>query len=215
MGIPRLIRWSGMTLLFSGVILVIAMLLHPHGAAFSETLERRWTPVHIAEGLMYLLNLLGLLGLYLRQAEKAGMLGLLGFVLTLFGSAFGLSVAVDEVVLYPFIAAQEYAPKTWFDLSGLAWPLAGLVLPLLLNIIFFDLGILLTGIAIIRAGVLPRWVGWLLIISEALFMVAFLSPAIYSLFYIGRVMMGIGFAWAGYVLWSGKGQMAAQYIPAG
>ncbi len=214
MGIPRLIRWSGMALLFSGIILVVAMLLHPRGAVFSETLERRWTPVHIAEGLVYLLNLLGLSGLYLRQVEKAGMLGLFGFVLTLFGSAFGLSVAVDEVVLYPFIAAQEYAPKTWFDLAGLAWPLAGLVVPLLLNIIFFDLGIILTGIVIVRAGALSHWVGWSFISSMALSIGAFLSPAIYSIFYIGGMILGIGFAWAGYVLWSGKGQMAAQYIPA-
>lgn len=215
MGIPRLIRWSGMALLFSGVILVTSMLLHPRGAAFGETLERQWMPVHIAEGLVYLLDLLGLSGLYLRQAEKAGMLGLVGFVLTLFGSAFGLSVAVDELVLYPYIAAQEYAPKTWFDLAELAWPLAGLVLPLLLNIIFFDLGVILTGLAILRAGILPRWVGWQLLVGMALSIGAFLSPAIYSLFYIGEMVLGIGFAWAGYVLWSGKGQMAAQYIPAG
>jgi len=215
MGIPRLIRWSGMALGFSGIILVIAMLLHPRGAAFSETLERRWTPVHIAEGLVYLLNLLGLSGLYLKQAEKAGVLGLCGFVLTLFGSAFGLSVAVDEVVLYPFIAAQEYAPKTWFDLAGLAWPLAGLVVPLLLDIIFFDLGVILTGVTIVRAGILPRRLGWLILIGIALSIGAFLSPAIYSLFYIGEMVLGIGFAWAGYALWSGKDQMAAQYIPTG
>ncbi len=210
----RLIRWSGMTLLFSGIILGIAMLLHPRGAAFSETLEHLWVPLHIAEGLVYLLNLLGLSGLYLSQAEKAGNIGFIGFVLTLFGSAFGLSVAVDEVVLYPFIAAQEYAPKTWFDLAGLAWPLKGLVLPLLLNIVFFDLGIILTGVAIVRAGVLPRWVGWLLEISMALSIGAFLSPAIYSLFYVGGMVLGIGFAWAGYLLWSGQGQMSAKSIPA-
>ena len=210
----RLIRWSGMALLCSGIILAVAMLLHPHGAAFSETLERRWMPVHIAEGLVYLLNLLGLLGLYLRQAEKAGNVGLIGFILTLLGSAFGLSVAVDEVVLYPFIAAQEYGPKSWFDLAGLAWPLKGLVLPLLLNIIFFDLGIILTGIAIVRAGVLSHWVGWLFISSMAVSIGAFLSPAIYNLFYIGGMVLGIGFAWAGHVLWSGKGQMAEQYISA-
>lgn len=204
-----------MALLFSGMILVVSMLLNPRGAAFSETLQGRWASIHIAEGLVYLLNSLGLLGLYLRQAEKAGMHGLLGFVLTLFGSAFGLSVAVDEVVLYPFIAAQEYAPKTWFDLAGLAWPLAGLVVPLLLNIIFFDLGVILTGIVILHAGILQRRVGWLLLIGMALSIGAFLSPVIYSLFYVGEMVLGIGFAWAGYMLWSEKDQMAAQYIPTG
>jgi len=62
-----------------------------------------------------------------------------------------------------------------------------------------------------RAGVLPRWAGLLLIIGVA-FQMAEGSPIDQTLLHviltIGRVAFGLGLAWMGYALWSEKRELA-------
>jgi lysylphosphatidylglycerol synthetase-like protein (DUF2156 family) len=125
MAIRKLIRWSGMALLLGGVSAIMAALFHPNNYALNAVLDPFWKPAHVAEGLTELLLVLGLVGLYLRQAERTGLLGLIGFILALFGSAALLNVALlDEVYFLPFIAAQQAAPKSAFDVIDPAGPLA-------------------------------------------------------------------------------------------
>jgi hypothetical protein len=70
----------------------------------------------------------------------------------------------------------------------------------------FGQGYILFGVATMRAGVLPRWSGLLLIIGVLFFMNSeaqlFDRALSHVIATIGDVVFGLGFAWAGYVLWS-------------
>jgi len=78
----------------------------------------------------------------------------------------------------------------------------------------YALGFILLGITTMRAGVLPRLAGLLLIVGTVLTLVPsiglFLSPSegLFVVNSIGRVIFGIAFVWLGYALWSEKDERA-------
>ena len=87
----------------------------------------------------------------------------------------------------------------------------------LLTVGFF-LGVILFGIATLRARVLPRQAGILMIIGSPLNMVGavlglLVFEALWSVAILGALALGLGLAWAGYSLWSYKEKMVLQ--PAG
>jgi hypothetical protein len=76
----------------------------------------------------------------------------------------------------------------------------------------YILGYILFGVASMRAGVLPRWAGLMLIIGSSFFLISetglvggTLSHVIVT---VGDVMFGLGLAWMGYTLWSEKRDLA-------
>jgi hypothetical protein len=86
-------------------------------------------------------------------------------------------------------------------------PPPGLDAAFLLLAVVFSLGYVLLGIAIVRAGVLPRGVGLLLAISAPVFMLG-TGPVgemfgTDVLFKLGGVLLAAAFAWLGYALWTG------------
>ncbi|MDE3231657.1 MAG: hypothetical protein KGO05_17385 [Chloroflexota bacterium] len=114
--------------------------------------------------------LLGLPGMYARQAQRAGIIGLLGFVLVWY-------VTLVQSILLPFgnisfmsdmsanlipqkVATMMTPPPVWGPFFMVS--MAGEVL-----------GILLLAIAILRAGVFPRWIGWTFIATLVLGVVSF------------------------------------------
>jgi hypothetical protein len=63
----------------------------------------------------------------------------------------------------------------------------------------FGLGVILSGVAIIRAGVpLPSLAGVLMLVAAAAFLIGIAVTVVY---YIGAMVLGIAFAWIGAVLW--------------
>jgi len=141
---------------------------------------------------------LGLVGLYARQVEKAGWLGLAGFVLAFIGTGFVETILLMVSTIIPLIGAQ--AP-TIFD-QAMTPP--AFLLPVFIG--GFGLGYILFGVATMRAGVLPRWSGLLLIIGVSFFMISegplFDRTLSHVIATIGDVVFGMGLAWAGYALWS-------------
>ncbi|GHO66839.1 hypothetical protein KSC_057310 [Ktedonobacter sp. SOSP1-52] len=131
------------------------------------------------------LVILGLPGMYARQAQRAGILGLVGtalmicyiLILGTFGSAL-------NAVLLPFIAthapalAQSEPPGLgiFFMVGGLLGALGGISL----------------GLATIRASILPRWTGVLLMGSVIQVVGDFFQSPIANL---GFMLVMIGFAW--------------------
>jgi hypothetical protein len=86
--------------------------------------------------------------------------------------------------------------------------------------IALTLGLLLTGIATIRAGIFPRWAGILLLAAMAgftfdFFVAEFLPPAAGQLgSAIFGILLALSFAWIGVALWMGKlGLAIRQVIP--
>ncbi len=156
-----------------------------------------------------LLLLIGLPAISARQASHAGWLGLVGFVLTFIGGFLFTSFSVTALLILPWLA--QVAPK----LAAGNGPPAIFVYFLVASLLFAVGGILL-GIATMRAGVLPRWAGLLIIISAVLGLVSFPLNGIISSI-VGTVsfaLFGLGLAWIGYALVSGGTSEMAQPSPA-
>jgi hypothetical protein len=201
-----LARWGGLAAVAGGVLLVIwAFLLIP---VFSPT----WIPgslyrLYIALwSLSWLLLVGGLLGLHARQANASGRLGAAGFAIASLG---GLVVAVLSFV---YLEWPMPGPYSWGDGSGFG--VATLV---------WEVGLLLLGIATLRARALP--LPWRTL-PLAIFLVfpfsIMLTPLMLGagleseFFYSGapRALSGIGWVLLGYALWSGVGEGVRRSAPA-
>jgi hypothetical protein len=78
--------------------------------------------------------------------------------------------------------------------------------------VMYLLGLLLFGIAMFRARILPRWAAGLLAFSGplAIIMVALLPHQFERL---AAMPMGIALAWLGYALWSERREQASEPLP--
>ena len=119
-----------------------------------------------------LLFVLGLPAWYAVQAHRAGRLGAVAFVMMFVGLA-GLEVGTGA--LYGYVAPALYARPGNADLAKLgaldtiSAGFAGYSLAVML---LETLGLLLFGVAMIRAKVFPRWIGWVVALSTvAIFVV--------------------------------------------
>jgi len=200
MSTAKLIRWSGLISILTGVLYAIAALLHPVGEDLAAFTSPNWIPAHLVYWIAAMLMLFSLIGLYARQAEKAGWLGLVGFVLALIGTAFVGTIFVIVSTVVPLVAAE--APALF---ERAATPPTASVLIVALG---YGVGYILFGVATMRAGILPRWSGLLLIIGVAFFMISESAPFVRNLSHVivtaGDVMFGLGLVWMGYALWSEK-----------
>lgn len=133
-------------------------------------------------------------GMYARQAQRAGILGLVGTALmTCYILILGTFGSALNAVLLPFIAthapalAQSEPPGLgiFFMVGGLLGALGGISL----------------GLATIRASILPRWAGVLLMGSVMQVVGDFFQSPIANL---GFMLVMIGFAWLGVALLSSE-----------
>jgi hypothetical protein len=180
-----LYRLSGISLLVGSVLAVIGAILGLLNGDPTSTMTVAGAVVGFVGGALILL---GLPGMYARQAQRAGILGLIGttlmivyiLVLGTFGNAL-------NALVLPFIAT--HAP------SLLKSDLPAVDLFFMLGGLLGVVGGILLGIAIMRAAVLPRWAGLLLMVGVVLqFAGDFLQSPIANL---GFLFVMIAFAWLG------------------
>jgi hypothetical protein len=184
-------RWSGLALL-TGVLLL--------GAAVAIVSLRRQGLASPALDTMLLVGsillMLGWTGMYARQAEAAGWLGLVGHILLQAGSVL-IIVATAQPLFTPSITGLGESATAFF--LGVA----------------LLLGLVLTAVATLRAGVYPRWSGVLLLAAGAGFLFSCfvaedlppiagpLDGAIFGLFIAGA------FGWIGVSLWMGQDRIGS------
>jgi hypothetical protein len=160
-----LYRLSGAALLLGGTLGAAGQLFHPAdpmGPAMLPQYVQASQPLHLILYFAVMLILVGLPGVYARQSGKTGLLGLVGFLLLFFGLPLtDLIHSVVNFTILPTLVAQApdqampvmmaaIEEPTWAILQMLGFPLLGL-------------GVIVFGIATIRARVFPRWTGWLLL----------------------------------------------------
>lgn len=200
MSTANLIRWSGLLSLLAGALYAVGALLHPVGESLAAVNDPNWVPSHLVYWVSVLLFHIGLVGLYARQAGQTGWLGLVGFVLAFIGTAFVGSILVFVSTVAPLIADEAQAI---FD-QAMTPP--DFLLPVF--VLGFGLGWILVGVATMRANVLPRWSGLLLIAGVTLFVISEAVPLetalAHTLVTAGDIIFGLGLVWAGYALWSEK-----------
>ena len=131
---PKLILWGGVASTCAGIFWILSGLA-PNGGTFV---------------LALILELGGLVGLYSRLAGQGGRLGLAGFTLGIIG--MGLALAT----LWWGFTSGRLSPSNIQREPVLA---ASVLLILLLEQVTLDVGLLLLGVASLRAKILHRWQG--------------------------------------------------------
>ncbi len=182
-------RWSGILLVLGAALLGVAIVI----ISLKPVMEQPFSPgVSLLMLLSSILLLLSLPAMYARQANAAGWLGLTGHVLLQTGILVLVMLAATPL-LYPSLK-----------------PIPGENLVVFLLGIALTLGLLLTGIATIRADVFPRGAGILLLAAMAgfffdFFVAEFLPPLAGQ---VGSAIFGIllalALAWIGIALLIGK-----------
>lgn len=162
---------------------------------FSFVGEDHWAHVPL-DAARYVFLVVGVAGLYLylRQSSRFGRLGTVGFYLCIV--VFALIAILDLGIIV------NEGVEQWYIALG---PVRG---PLLL------LGLVLFGIAILRAGRLPRGGAWLLIAASVANVGAVLAMIVSGgalgawIFIVPTVLFGLGWSWLGHGLWSEIGASA-------
>jgi hypothetical protein len=161
MNVLTLRRLSGMAAVVAGPLCIIGGLLHPIEDGHAHSPQALVQPHTLGSAALLtgtVLLLLGLPGVYGWIAPRTGALGLVGFVLYFLGN---LLSAIPHLVLMSFAASDlaEQAPGMISEhdavIAAPAFEAEQLVSGLGLV-----LGLLVLGIAMLRAKGLPRWLGW-------------------------------------------------------
>src|SRR5918994_7977817 len=175
-GLSRFVRAGAWAAMVSGLALVISLFMEwlvvPY-ERLGHTEAYFTSAYHVASGLRLLsivLLLWALVGIYGPQSRAAGTFGLWAFVAVFLGTALIVANTWAEVFVYPTLA--QVAPNVW---SGPITDVSPyLSLGLTLSFPLFGIGLILFGVATIRAGLYPRWAAVVLIISIPVTM--FLDP---------------------------------------
>ena len=193
-------RWSGVLLVVGAVLLGAAIVI----LSLKPVVNQVFTlGVSLLLLISSILLLLSLPAMYARQANAAGWLGLAGYALLQSGILLLVLIAATPI-LYPSLKTAPGENPVVF-LLGIA----------------LTLGLLLTGIATVRADVFPRWAGILLLAAMAgflfdFFIAEFLPPIAGQL---GSAIFGalltVSLCWIGIALLMGNlGQAIVNAIPA-
>jgi len=205
-----ILRWGGLASLLAGLLFALATVIHPPGEGIEVYDSANWVPAHLLGLASVMLMQVGLVALYAGQVEASGRLGLIGFVLALIGTAFAAAIQYSQSAILPLVA--EEAPSIFVDAR--TPPPYGIPL----FVLGLGLGLVLFGIATMRAGVYPRWSGLLLSVGVTLFMIGEVSREAgllggmlpYVIGAPGQLLMSAGLIWMGYALWSPEGEVATR-----
>jgi hypothetical protein len=149
----------------------------------------------VSSGLRLLSTVLflwALLALYNRQSIAAGTFGLWGFVVAFFGAALLAGNVWAEVFVWPTLARVAPNLVTELAAGGQSAEASSLYSGIGLSAPLFGIGIILFGLATLRAGVYPRWAAGLLIVSIPVTIFLPQTPGTFSES-IGQIMAGSAF----------------------
>lgn len=197
MSMSNLIRWGAIGAIFGGAVYTVAggILSTPTFSGENPSWYQQDLLWYIVEFVGKVALLVGLVGLYLylRQSPRFGWLGTVGCYL--------LIVVTSYEAILALIALAPGSPAENVDSSLGPLKELGKIL-----------AIVLFGIAILRAGTLPRAGAWLMlsavlvaIVSIGSFIVGPEAFADWS-FPVASVLLGLAFMILGYGLWSHRSE---------
>src|SRR5918994_6917892 len=171
-GLSRFIGAGAWAAIASGVAMVVSFLLAWLVVPFErlgETEAYLTSSYLVSSSLMllsFVLLLWALIGIYKRQSKATGTFGLWAFIVAFLGTALLAGNAWAQVFVWPTLAQVAPSLVSSEVMSGQAaeasWYLS---VGLSLSFPLFGIGMILFGVATFRAGVYPRWVALLLIVS--------------------------------------------------
>ena len=179
------IRWGGgLTSVAAGLLLLLGHIVNLGGDTEYGTVLGG-TLVLSAHALL----VFALVALWAVQAERSGPLGAVGMVLSVFGTTLNCAAVLAEIAGASGTKADAVVSE---GVSGTITLLGGLA---------FLVGLILFGIATMRAGVLPRWAGPLLILGDVVFAAGtFAGSASLIVEVLGALITCAAFVWLGLAL---------------
>ncbi len=216
MATQKLIRWGAIAWLLSALTGLTSIALTPSDFAANAVLSSHWMPAHALLSISYVLFLFGLIGFYLTQADKSGRLGSIGFVLTFFGILVLTAQVIVSAWILPVIALQPGAPNTAYAMLDPAGPLPAFSWVVFAAYIPAGIGLIMLGVATMRAHVLPQWAGLLLIIATVLDFAVLLGAQGEMIVKLGDVAFDVAKLWFVYALLLRQGRGAdvvAETVP--
>jgi hypothetical protein len=213
----NLIRWAGVSAMAAGIIFAGIQPIHPPDV-LSSVNTSAFIIITSLKTAMCLFGLFGIAGLYARHVEQTGWLGLAGYLLLTIFYAVQMCYAFTEPLILPLLTtvAPTFVESVMGMSSGAGGPMnlgAFATIYSLVSLVYL-LGLLLFGIALFRARILPRWAAGVLACSGPLAIImAALLP--HQLERLAAMPMGFALAWLGYALWSERRERAAEAVPGG
>ncbi len=149
------IRWGGgLTSVAAGLLLLLGHIVNLGGDP-----EYGTVPGEASVLSAHALLVFALVALWAVQAERSGSLGALGMVLSVLGTTLNCAIVLAEIA---GASGADVEAVVGQGVSGTITLLGGLA---------FLIGLILFGVATMRARVLPRWAGPLLILGDVVFAV--------------------------------------------
>lgn len=189
---------GGLTSAAAGILLLVGHLLNLGGdPEYGTVLGSLWVLT------AHVLLVFAFVALYVAQAQQSGLLGTSGMVLSVVGTTLASGVILVEIA---GASGAEVGAVLEVGPTGALALLAGLA---------FLTGLILLGVATMRAGVFPYWAGLLLIAGDVVFGAAsFAGSASLVVEVIGALIACAAFVWLGLALLSGTRSGAPAGQPA-
>ena len=212
---PNLIRAAGLSAVVAGAIFAAILPIYPPDVLASVN-TRSFLIITSVKTVMSIFGLLGITGLYARQVEKTGWLGLAGYLLLTTFFAVQMCISFIDPTILPLLTSVapgfvESALAMRIGAAG-SMNLGALSTVYSLASVLYLLGLLLFGIAIFRARILPRWAAALLAVSGPLAGIMFrLLPQ--QLDQLTAIPTGIALAWLGFALFFERRKPVSEALP--
>ena len=201
-----LIRACGLSAVLAGLLYIVIQFVHPTEELATVT-GTAWVVVAAMTLAFGLLGLVGVTGVYLRQVRETGILGLAGYLLT--GLFFLVVTAFSfvEILILPPLAPEAPAFVDSFlgifsGSGGGDVELGALSAMSTVSFALYLLGGVLFGSAVLRAHVLSRGAGVLLIVGAACTLLVPLLP--HDVGRYAAVPYGAALIWLGSSLWTAR-----------
>jgi hypothetical protein len=179
-----LLRWGAMAALLATILVTPGWIL----SVIRESEGASWAII-----LAHLTLTFALITVFAVQASKVGRLGEIGFVLALFGNMATIATMISALMIQAGLG--QHGLEQFIQRGSVEAQVAALSLLTL----SFLVGMVLFGIATMRAGVFPRRAGQLVVVGVT-GMFAGAVPDITALEAAGTILLFAAFAWMGWQL---------------
>ena len=198
--LTRAIHWFGAISIIPGIILPFYQYFIHGGRDAASIMQHpaEHATAHVVAALCFFLLLFGLIAVFITHAEKIGRFGLVSFILTfLFIAFYGGLLIMDAFTNAILAKYQPVLQEQWHSaIMGLDTPLTELLGPALFTapiaMILLLFSSIIFGIVLIRAKILPWYVGALFIIGGLVLGTGAMLP--YRIVVIGYGGIGFGAA---------------------
>jgi len=190
MASANLIRWGGLAALLAGAFFIVEAAAGPFIGDFHWAFHTLDAPAHVFLAV-------GLVGLYLWHTRQGrfGWLGTVGFILIVAASVVIVLGGLALIYIDGVLRAEAEG------LNDIVHPLEILVM----------IGAVLFGMATMRVNVLPRGGALLIIIGALVYLgIKIVGVGPEWLISVAVAILGAGWAWLGYALWSESGESVQQ-----